>query len=326
MKVAVTGATGFIGGNLCRYLMTSGHDVVAMVRSPENAESLVSLGAELRTGDITDVTSLNNAFQGIEAVINLAALFNHPDLSREEYERVNVQGVKNVLGCAMQSGASRVLQCSTVGVATGGSPPYSETTPYSPPAWDKYETTKCEGEKAALGFYKEHGFPVVVIRPAQVYGPGDVSKLKFYRMVKKGVIVNPGRTLKHLIYIDDLCRAFELALTNEKAIGNPIIIAGREVTPLRELIKIVADELGVPPPKVVLPALPVTLAAAVIEKVFQAANKKPPVFRRSMDFFTKSVEFTTDRARNILGFESSIDVKTGVHRTAGWYKEKGYLQ
>ena len=325
MKVAVTGATGFIGGNLCRYLMTSGHDVVAMVRSPENAESLVSLGAELRTGDITDVTSLNNAFQGIEAVINLAALFNHPDLSREEYERVNVQGVKNVLGCAMRSGANRVLHCSTVGVATGGSPPYSEATPYSPPAWDKYETTKCEGEKAALGFYKEHGFPVVAVRPAQVYGPGDTSKLKFYRMVKKGVIVNPGRTLKHLIYIDDLCRAFELALMNEKATGNPIIIAGREVTPLRELINIVADELGVPPPKVVLPALPVTLAAAVIEKVFQAANKKPPVFRRSMDFFTKSVEFTTDRARNILGFESSTDVTTGVHRTAAWYNEKGYL-
>lgn len=325
MKVAVTGATGFIGRNLCKYLVASGHDVVAIVRSPDNAESIASIGAEPRTGDITDVDSLSDIFQGVEAIINLAALFNHPELSREEYERVNVQGVKNVLGCAMRSGASRVLHCSTVGIATSGTPPYSEATPYSPPAWDKYETTKCEGEKAAIGFYKEHGLPVVVIRPAQVYGPGDVSKLKFYRMVKKGVIVNPGRTLKHLIYIDDLCRAFDLALTNEKAVGKPIIIAGREATPLRELINIVADELGVPAPKVVLPALPVTLAAAAIEKVFQAANKKPPVFRRSMDFFTKSVEFTTDRARNILGFESSIDVKTGVHHTAGWYKENGYL-
>lgn len=325
MRVAVTGATGFIGGNLCKHLVASGHDVVAMVRSPENAERIVSLGAEPRTGDITDTASLGNAFQGVDAVINLAALFNHPDKTREEYERVNVQGVKNVLECAMRSGASRVLHCSTVGIAIDGKPPYSEATPYSPPAWDKYETTKCEGEKAAIGFYKEHGFPVVAIRPAQVYGPGDVSKLKFYRMVKKGVIVNPGRTLKHLIYIDDLCRAFELALTNEEAPGNPIIIAGREVTPLRELVNIVAGELGVPAPKVALPALPVTLAAAVIEKVFQVANKKPPVFRRSMDFFTKSVEFTTDRARDILGFESSIDVKTGVHRTADWYQENGYL-
>jgi len=325
MKVAVTGATGFIGQNLCRYLAASGHDVVAMVRSRRNAESLLSMNLELRSGDITDVASLNDAFQGTEAIINLAALFNHPDLPREEYERVNVQGVKNVLECAMRTGAGRVLHCSTVGVATGGSPPYSETTPYSPPDWDKYETTKCEGEKAALGFYEEHGFPVTVIRPAQVYGPGDVSKLKFYRMVKKGVIVNPGRTLKHLIYIDDLCRAFELALTNEKAVGIPIIIAGKEVTPLSELTRIVANELGVPEPKVVLPALPVTLASAVIEKVFLAAKRKPPVFRRSMDFFTKSVEFRTDRARSILGFESKMDVKSGVHRTACWYTENGYL-
>ena len=50
MRVAVTGATGFIGGNLCKHLVASGHDVVAVVRSPENAESLLSLGAELRTG------------------------------------------------------------------------------------------------------------------------------------------------------------------------------------------------------------------------------------------------------------------------------------
>ena len=326
MKVAVTGATGFIGGNLCKYLSASGHDVVAVVRSPQNAESLAQLGVEIRTGDVTDIASLNKAFQGADAVINLAALFNHPDLSREEYERVNVQGVKNVLECAMRSGVNRVLQCSTVGVATGGNPPYSEETPYSPPAWDKYETTKCEGEKAAIEFYKEHAFPIVVIRPAQVYGPGDVSKVKFYKMVKKGVIVNPGRTLKHLIYIDDLCRAFELALTNEDAAGKQIIIAGKEVTPLKELIKIVADELGVKVPRVVLPSLLVTLAATIIEKVFLAANKKPPVFRRSMDFFTKSVEFRTDRARDILGFESSIDVKTGVHRTAEWYSEKGYLK
>ncbi len=325
MKVAVTGATGFIGGNLCRYLMANGHDVIGVVRSPRNAEVLAKDGIETRPGDVTDINSLNDAFRGIETVINLAALFNHPDMPREEYERVNVQGIKNVLESAEHSGASHVVHCSTVGVATGGSPPYSEETPYSPPAWDKYETTKCEGEKAALGYFKEHGFPVSVIRPAQVYGPGDMSKLKFYRMVKKGVIVNPGRTLKHLIYIDDLCRAFELTLSNERAFGVPIIIAGNEVTSLRDLINMVANELGVSAPKVVLPALPVTLAATLIEKVFLAANKKPPVFRRSMDFFTKSVEFSTDRARNILGFESSVEVKTGVHRTAEWYIQNGYI-
>ena len=322
MKVAVTGATGFVGSNLCKYLVAHGHDVVAVVRSPQKTGDLVSHRIELRTADVADASSLGDAFQGVDVVINLAALFNHPDLAREEYERVNVQGVKNVLECAMRTGTSRVLHCSTVGVAVGGSPPYSETTPYSPPAWDKYETTKCDGEKAALDFYNKHKLPVVVIRPAQVYGPGDISKVKFYRMVKKGVIVNPGRTLKHLVYIDDLCRAFELAMKNDAVVGKPIIIAGREVTPLKDLIKLVADELGVPEPKLVLPAWPITLAAAIIEKLFLLMNRKPPVFRRSMDFFTKSVEFSTDVARETLGFEGRIDVKTGVHLTASWYAER----
>ena len=123
MKVAVTGATGFIGKNLCKYLEASGHDVVAVVRSRGGNEDLLSV-SESRSGDVTDVDSLKDAFQDVEAIINLAALFNHPDLPREEYKRVNVQGVKNVLESAMRSGASRVLPCSTVGVATRGDLPY----------------------------------------------------------------------------------------------------------------------------------------------------------------------------------------------------------
>ncbi len=144
-------------------------------------------------------------------------------------------------------------------------------------------------------------------------------------MVKKGVIVNPGATLKHLIYIDDLCRAFELAMVSEKAVGSSVIIAGKEAITLNNLVQIVAGELGVPNPKIMLPALPMTLAASLVEKIFQALNKKPPIFRRSMDFFTKSVEFKTDEAKNLLGFESAIDVKTGVQRTAQWYCDKCYI-
>ena len=95
---------------------------------------------------------------------------------------------------AISNSVKKVIHCSTVGVAVGeGQMPFSEITPYSPPAWDKYETTKCDGEKLALEYNGNLGFKVTVLRPAQVYGPGDVSKAKFYRLVKKGIIINPGK-------------------------------------------------------------------------------------------------------------------------------------
>jgi nucleoside-diphosphate-sugar epimerase len=326
MRVALTGATGFIGGRLSRYLKARGHDVRGIVRSTPTGNGLAARSIATRRADVTDVGSLEDAFRGVDVVMHLAALFNRPQASWDDYRCVNVEGVRNVLEAAQASGVSRVVHCSTVGVATGvGSPPFSEETPYSPPSWDKYETTKCEGEKLALDFHRRTGYPLVVIRPAQVYGPGDTGKAKFYRMVKSGVIINPGDTLKHLIYIDDLCQAFELAAENMEALGEVFIIGGRTPTPLHELIGLVAQQLGVARPSIVLPATPVTWLCTSTELVCNLAQVKPVLFRRSMDFFTRSVQFDVSKARHVLRFEDRIDVPDGIAETARWYAQKGLI-
>jgi nucleoside-diphosphate-sugar epimerase len=326
MRVALTGATGFIGGRLCRYLTERGREVRPIVRSRPAANGSGADELARQTADVTEATALRQAFKGVDVVVHLAALFNRPEASWGDYRRVNVEGVRNVLEAAKAAGVARVVHCSTGGVATGcGTPPFSEATPYSPPSWDKYETTKCEGEMLALDFHRRTGYPVAVIRPAQVYGPGDRGKAKFYRMVKKGMIVNPGQTLKHLIYIDDLCRAFELAAEKEEAIGEVFIIAGRTPIPLHELIGLVAQHLGVPRPSIVLPATPVTLLCTSTEVVCNLAHVKPVLFRRSMDFFTRSVQFDARKAQDVLGFEDSIAIPDGVAKTARWYQQMGLI-
>jgi len=326
MKVAVTGASGFIGNALVRHLSHAEYEVRALVRRAEKGRPLEKQGLEVVVCDITVPKSLDEALKGIDVVIHLAAFFNRPEASWEEYRKVNVEGTKNILEASRRCGVNRVVHTSTVGVATGhGVPPFSEATPYSPPEWDKYETTKCQGEQIALEFYRTTGYPVTVLRLAQPYGPGDVSKAKFYRMVKKGVIVNPGRTLKHPVYIDDVCRAFELALTNDKIIGEPVIIAGKRAVPLKELTAVVAQELGVNPPKFVLPARPMTWLCAIIEYVCNLIGVKPILFRRSMDFFTKSVSFDVTKAQQLLGFEEKTELADGVRNTARWYQAQGML-
>jgi nucleoside-diphosphate-sugar epimerase len=244
---AVTGAAGFVGRQLVSHLLDAGHRVVAITRNEKSHESLESLGAKVRIADVRIPEQLDEAFQGVDGVFHVAALFNHPERTWDDYRDVNVTGTVNVLRAAQTAGARKVVHCSTIGVATEAKPPpYDEETPYSPQPDDKYEVSKTEGEQAARAFAKENDLRLTVIRPAQVYGPGDHSKAKFYKLVKKGVIVSPGHTQKHLIYVDDLCDAFLKSMTSAVADGEVFVIAGREPTRLTRLIEIAASAMEVP--------------------------------------------------------------------------------
>jgi len=325
-RFAVTGAGGFIGGQLTHRLLDSGCDVIAIVRNCEQAASLEAQGATVRIADVRDPSQIREAIRDVTGIFHLAALFNHPDRTWDDYRNVNVQGTLNVLKAAKEEGVKRIVHCSTVGVATEAEPPpYSEETPYSPQPDDKYEVTKCEGEKAARAYAEEHGLSLAVIRPAQVYGPGDLSKVKFYKLVKKGVIISPGKTRKHLIYIDDLCRAFELAMISPAAEGQVFLIAGEQSTALEDLVSTAARILQVPEPRFRLPAKPVTITCAAVEMICNAIGIRPIVFRRSMDFFTRTIECDTSKSRELLGFESEVSVTRGVEATVDWYRSEGLI-
>jgi len=170
MKIVITGASGFLGHHLSHYLYQRGHQVSPLVRSSEKAKVFEGNGLHPRVGDVGDRSLLQSLFSEVDVVFHLAALFNNPESSWDDYSRVNVESVRTVLEVAKECGVSRVIHCSTVGVASGnGIEASSESAPYSPPEDDKYEKTKCEGEKIALDFYRQEGLPIVVIRPAQVW-------------------------------------------------------------------------------------------------------------------------------------------------------------
>ena len=86
-----------------------------------------------------------------------------------------------------------------------------------------------------------------------------------------------------------------------------------------------ADALDVPYPKIILPAAPIKWLCSIVEFSCNILKIKPVLYRRSMDFFTKSVEFDITKAKKILGFKSQIDIQEGVSKTAAWYKKSGLL-
>jgi dihydroflavonol-4-reductase len=326
LRVLVTGATGFTGGHLARALRARGDDVRALVRDPARASDLTKTGVELVTGDLRDGGAVGAAARGVEVVYHIAAIYRQAGLRDEEYRAINAEAVRGVIEAAARAGARRVVHCSTVGVhGDVEQPPADEDAPLRP--GDVYQVTKLAGERIAAEAAAQTGIELVIARPTGIYGPGDRRLLKLFRGVarRRFVILGSGRIFYHLTYIDDLIQGFRLCAEVPQAAGRTYILAGPEVTTLNELVAVIAEEAHVPPPWLHLPVWPFWLAGAACEALCAPLGIEPPIYRRRVDFFTKSRAFDIARARRELGYAPAVGLRDGVRRTLAWYRDAGWL-
>ena len=329
MRVLVTGVTGFTGGHLARYLASRGNQVWGLVRASTPGpprEALTSAGIQLIDGDLRDKASLERACAGVEVVYHIAAIYRQAGLRDEEYRAVNADAVRDVVLAAAVGGVQRVVHCSTVGVhGDVEHPPANEDAPLKP--GDVYQETKLEGEAAAREAARTTGIEVVIARPTGIYGPGDKRLLKLFRGVarRRFVVLGNGRIFYHLTYIEDLAEGFRLCGEVPGVGGRTYILAGGEVTTLDELIGLIAKEAGVAPPKLRLPVWPFWIAGAACEAICSPLGIEPPIYRRRVDFFTKSRAFDISRARAELGYTPKVTLKAGIQRTLEWYRQAGWI-
>ena len=326
MRVLVTGATGFTGGHLARALKARGYEVRAMVRTPAAAQVLSAAGITLVPGDLARPESLPHAVKDIDVVYNIAALYRQAGLPESVYHQVNATAVGQLIEAAAAAGVKRVVHCSTVGVHGDiERPPAGEDAPLRP--GDVYQESKVEGERIARAAAARTGLPVVIARPSGIYGPGDRRLLKLFRGVahRKFVILGDGKIFYHLTCIDDLVEGFRLCGEVPHAAGHTYILAGAEVPTLNDLVTLIAAEAGVPPPSLRLPAWPFWIAGAACEAVCAPFGIEPPLYRRRVDFFTKSRAFDISKARAELGYRPAVDLREGIRRTLAWYRSAGWV-
>ena len=326
MRVLVTGATGFTGGHLASGLARRGHDVRALVREAPRAAHLGARGIAIALGDLADVPSLRAAADGVDVVYHIAAIYRQAGLPDERYHEINAVAVRSVIEAAKAGGARRVVHCSTVGVhGDVENPPANEDAPLKP--GDVYQRTKLEGESIARQAAADTGVEVVIARPSGIYGPGDRRLLKLFRGVarRRFVILGAGEIYYHLTYIDDLVEGFRLCGEVPAAAGRTYILAGGEVTSLNALVALIAEQAGVAPPAWHLPVWPVWMAGAACEALCAPVGIEPPLYRRRVDFFTKSRAFDISRARQELGFAPAVDLRQGIARTLAWYRQEGWI-
>ncbi|MGI6525118.1 MAG: NAD-dependent epimerase/dehydratase family protein [Bdellovibrionota bacterium] len=325
-KVLVTGSTGFVGSYLCKELTNSGYTVRALIRDDSKRDVLKGVPVEFVHGDITDRTSLLNAMDGVESVFHIAAIFREAKYADSVYFEVNTKGVQNVFEAAVEKGVTRVIHCSTGGVHSHiPNPPANEREPYRPA--DVYQLSKCEGEKVALEFIRSGKIQGSIIRPAMIWGPSDRRLLKLFKGISRRLlpIIGDGKTLFHWILVTDLARAFRLANETPAANGQVYIIAGRRPVTIRETYQAIAKEAGVKVLPFRLPAPPLQLIGTILEKICVPLSIEPPLYRRRVDFFTKTRAFDCSKAQRDLGYQAEHTFEEEVHIIYQWYKRNGWL-
>ena len=218
-----------------------------------------------------------------------------------------------------------MVHCSTGGVHGHiANPPANEDAPFNP--GDVYQETKLEAEQLAREFGNRTGFDVVVARPIGIYGPGDTRFLQDVPRpgARRFPMIGSGQVFYHLTFIDDLVEGFRLcgtvpggegphlspggpALHDARTAGRP---GGEGAERARRRACTCRCGRSGPP-------------GLLCEMVCVPLRIEPPIYRRRVDFYTKSRAFDTTRARTELGFAPQVDLEEGIKRTADWYRSEG---
>lgn len=247
-KYFVTGATGFIGGELVKQLVGRGHKVVALVRSPDKAGMLKALGVEVHAGDITDRETLKTPMTGVDGVFHVAAWYKL-GIKEPLADQINVDGTRNVLQTMRALQIPRGVYTSTVAVFsdTHGAVP-DETYRFEGNHLSQYDRTKWIAHYRVALPKIEEGLPLTIVMPGLVYGPGDTSGMRtaLVDLLRRRLPMTPARTAFCWAHIEDTARGHIQAMEQGKA-GETYIIAGPRHT-FEQAFDVVASLAKVRPP------------------------------------------------------------------------------
>jgi nucleoside-diphosphate-sugar epimerase len=329
MKIFLTGGTGFIGSQLAQYAMRAGHQVTVASPINNDAESfrcdlLARIGISIVEATLDDTNRLRAVLPGHDAVIHLAAAQHEAEAPESHFRKVNVEGTRNLLRLAHETGVRRFVHGSTIGVYGDASRGIlDEMSPLAPD--NPYGRTKAEAEAVV----REHAdrLEVVIVRISETYGPADLRLLKLFRAIERGryITLGNGSNERQLIYVEDLCRALLAAASAPGVTGQTLILAGSERLTTDAMVASISTALGKAPHARHVPLWPFKVAAAVCETCLPPLGIKPPLHRRRLDFFRKSFRFSTNRAEQLLHFRPEVPFEEGARRTATWYRDAGLL-
>jgi dihydroflavonol-4-reductase len=328
MNVFLTGATGFVGGNLLRQLADSGARVKALAQKGGDRRNLVGVDFDLVEGSVTDETVMARAMQGCDWVFHVAARYSLLRRDRAEIYASNVDGTRSVLRAAKMAGVKRIVHTSSV--AAIGVPPENAVADEALQTTlvqlvSDYKKSKFLAEALARDAAKD-GLPVVIVNPSTPVGPYDVKPtptgdivLRFLRRRMPAYV----RTGLNLIDVRDVAQGHILA-AERGAVGERYILGNRNVS-LKEMLDILARLTGLPAPTRALPHwLPIAVGA-VDEFVLSPLLRRPPTVAFDSARMAKHpMYYDSGKAVARLGLPQT-PIETALKDAVEWFQANGYV-
>ena len=228
MTILVTGGTGFVGGHVVHELRAQERPVRLLVRAPRSGARAAGLGAELVQGDMTDADSLRRAVEGCRAVVHLVAIRRGRP---QDFERLMVQGTRDLLAAAKEAGVERFVHMS----AAGTSEQTAQVVPYFRAKW--------ESEQAVAA----SGLAYTIFRPSFVFGGDGGALPMFMRHVRYSPVtpvIGAGLQKVQPVWVDDLARHLAAAIDRPEAANRIFELGGPDVVTWNELYARIAKVLG----------------------------------------------------------------------------------
>lgn len=309
-RVLVTGGAGFIGSELVHQLLERGEEVVVVDNFVNGSRANLpdgQAGLTVVEADVRDAASLAPWLEQAAVVFHLACLgVRHSVHAPEENHEVNATGTLRLLAAARAAGVGRFVYVSSSEVyGTARWAPMTEDHPTFP--CTVYGGSKLAGESYTRAYHRTYGYPTVVVRPFNTYGPrshheGDSGEVipKFLLRCLAGkpmVIFGDGSQTRDFTYVSDSARGILLAGSHPDAIGRTINLGFGTETTVRDLARAVAAAAGRPD--------------ADVEHV---EGRPGDVLRLYADM---------SQAKQLLGYEPTIGLREGLTRLLAWYREQG---
>lgn len=278
MTTLITGAAGFVGRNLCQYLVRR-HALRLAVRELPAGESLRSCGEVVAAGHVCGTTDWSASLQGVHAVVHLA---NRAHVMREAaadsvaaYREVNVEGTRRLAEQAAAAGVRRLVYLSSVKVLGERTLVQAFGEASMPAPEDPYGQSKWEAEQALRDVAEKTGLEIVVLRPPLVYGPGvGANFLRLMRWVARGIPLPLAAThnRRSLIYVNNLASAIEACLVHPAAAGKTFLVSDGGPVSTAQLVAMLASAFAVSDRSWPLPPALLRLAGAAVGMGDQAAR------------------------------------------------------
>jgi nucleoside-diphosphate-sugar epimerase len=302
VKIAVTGASGFIGRHVVAHLSGRGDEVVA-VRRPFVAETLSQL------------------FHDVSAVVHLAGLV--AAVRERDFVAANVDATR-VVAHAARDRDVRLVHISSLAAAGPAPPsaPRSEDDPSRPIS--AYGRSKLAGERV---LHDARGLRWIALRPGIVYGPGDRALLPLFRVATRGLMPLVGRAgaAYTLIHVADVVRAIAAAIDSD--VRGEAIFTGHATPATPRAIAEGIRAAVAPSARIIRVPMPVTRVAALAGDIAQTLSGRPALINESRyrELAAEGFVCRVDRLRDRLGVVAEIALNEGLEQTAEWYRREGWL-